>query len=106
MARNENEYVVDPVVYHYEYFNVNGEQVPEENEEVCAKSVFNQHTGTLRFFVKFGDNRIYNPLNVTKREAKTIPWKWKKVTPKAFNLYLAFLETRIKRFIVQAERLI
>lgn len=91
-------------------FGPNGEEVDEKSKDVHAKVVRinTRHT----YYVLFNaSNRMTNPIDtydeLTKLRRKTQslkPSTLRPVTPKAFELYVQYLQTRNPALLLNAER--
>lgn len=91
--------------FHGTYFNSNGIEVEKDSKDICAKYLTSNRTGNSFYVIKRCNKGLFDPtinINSYKKEM----WKFIKVNEQKFNLYLDFLQTKQKRFLVQAERII
>ena len=106
MSRWEHEDLKDLDVeeFHYETVYVNKTGGVGSDEDHCAKIITNIDTGTVRSYVLCGDERLYNPSIMTKREKSKVSWKMRKVSATVYDLYTRYLKTRTKGLLLNAER--
>jgi hypothetical protein len=85
-------------------YNYNGE-VTNSSDNAVAKvhknPVFLIKRTSLGFF--YNENKTYH--RIALKENDNHPYKFTKVSPEVFNLYLKFLRTKNDLFIRKAERL-
>lgn len=73
-------------------------------DDHCAKAIVNQTDGATRYFIRYGNDSLYNPDTMTPREKQKILWKMKKVNETVYDLYTRYLKTRTKGLLLNAER--
>lgn len=110
MSRHENENLAGldipgPTEYDIIAYGPSGETGVDE-KSVCARQVTNKETGNVRYFVKYGDSRLFSPHRITKREEKMTRWKMKRVSKEVFDLYVRFLKSGSNVLLNNAERMI
>lgn len=77
--------------------------------EAYAKKVFNGNR--YRYYVKisnFGNfydpNGLYSEWTQNKKAKGEYVWKFREVNPKTFSMYISFLKTNNKAWVINAER--
>lgn len=73
-------------------YNSCGQEVKIDDPDVCAKSVWHEHTGRTVHFVKTKNGLLFNPEdNLDKRRVVHHRFKFEKIDEEGFKLYLRFL---------------
>ena len=90
-------------------YTIGLETVEEENPVAYAKRVSVE--GTVSHYIKqdkygnlFNPQGLYSERNESKNTRYNKTWSFKSVTPKSFDLYLRFLETKNEAWLSNAER--
>lgn len=86
------------------YFNDKGLEVDKDDESICAKHLISNRTGNSFFVIKMCSKGLFDP-TIIANSYKKEPWKFIKVQENKFQLYINYLQSKQKRFLTQAERL-
>lgn len=79
--------------------------VAKEDKECCAKEIHNLNTGSVRHFVKLGqDGSFVDPYSNEFNRSRRTAYRWVKVIEPAFKLYTKYLRTGSRTNLYQAER--
>ena len=99
-------YVQDEIVEeHVEecWFNRNGEELSNPNEQFYAKSV--TKTGDPVYYVREHAGALFNPEGMyARKNFKPDEIKMRRVAKKVFDLYMLFLQTKNPVYLTKAQR--
>ena len=77
---------------------------PGDAENYIAKESVSNKTGIHRYFIKAHGNILYDVQNAETYYYRRHPWRPTKVSKEVYDLYIKFLTTKRKRFLIMAER--
>ena len=111
MARNEKEDVSgielpEPLQSNIKFYDQNGKQCKESTGVAKIVSTFLTYENlSVQRFVLYGRGEILDPHGVDSRANKSM-YKYKKVSEKAFDNYIKYLESKNTMYFTRARRLI
>lgn len=96
----------EPTEYSVRYIGTGGLDTEEEYLWTCAKVVTESSNDYTGYYIKRGRGGVlFDPYDLTDFEAGKPYWMYVKVKEDVYKLYLRFLQTRSKKYLRHAERL-